>query len=396
MQSSRVLLVCILLTMFSIFLLPSVHAQTTQIIELRHPTGVLAGGMDPFTVQAVISFQDAKPNSSLIVNIVDLDSTPQHVVLGIVTTASPYECVNQTALQASCLVNLRASSGSENLEFQVGGLLGGQPLRIGTWDLNMTAGLLDSNNTLIPASVSSVPFGVQLTPLELTVNVPNQVTVIVDGIEQHPGSVTVGVVDGDHNLSVSPIAQIDSGKRLRFDTWSDGFTEPNRTVTLHNDTAFEAVYAIQYKLTLESDQGNVSGQGWYDANSTQTFSVSQVEAEGGLLGLLGGKLIFQGWTENGELLTNSTSGSILMNEPHTLTAQWQSDYSTPIAIVATVVIIAMVAAWSLSLLIRKRTASRQINEVSRAPSHPAPKRSGNKRRRLSRSKSTTRRKSRTQ
>ena len=364
MKSSRIILLSVLLIASLALLFPNVHAQTTRIVELRNPVHVQAGGLDPFSVQAVVSFQDAPPNSSLVVGIVDIDSKPQKIVPGIIPTASPDQCVNQPTLQALCVMRPHSSSGTESLEFRIGGLLGGQPSSPGTWNLNMTAALLDSNNILIAKSVSSVPFGVQMTPLSLTVNVPAQVTAMVDGIVQPPGAVTVGVAAGSHNMSVSPIAEVDNGTRLRFDRWSDGVSFPNRTISVRSASVYEAVYVTQYRLTLESEQGVASGQGWYDVNSTATFSVSQVEPMSGFLGSLGGKLTFQGWYESGKLLTSSTSGSINMNQAHTLMVQWQPDYSMPIVIiVAVVIVIALVLAFA----IRKRATSGKPGEEAPPP-----------------------------
>jgi len=367
MNSSRLFLFGVLLIASLALLSPNVQAQTTKIIEVRNPVHVLAGGNEPFTVQAVVSFQDALPNSSLAVRVLDIDSKPQKVVPGIVTTASPDQCINQPALLAFCVIKLHSSSGTENLEFKVGGILGGQPRRLGTWNLNLTAVLLASNSALIAKSASSVPFGVDLSPLSLTVDVPTQVKSTVDGTEQRPGSVTVGVLAGNHNISVPLIAYVDSGKRLRFDRWSDGFTEPNRTVNVRSASHLEAVYAIQYRLTLTGEQGTATGQGWYDAGSTATFSVPRVEPLSGFLGSLGGKLTFQSWYENGKSITNSPSGSIVMDEAHTLTVVWQPDYLMPITII---VIPIIVMALILALAIRKRADSGKADNEIRVPSLP--------------------------
>jgi hypothetical protein len=365
MNSSKLFLVAVLLIASIALLFPNVQAQTTKIVVVRNPVHVLAGGSEPFTVQAIISFQDARPNSSLVVGVLDIDSKPQKVVPGIVTTASPDQCTNQPALLALCAIKLHSLSGTENLEFKIGGILGGQPRRLGTWNLNLTATLLDSNSVLIAKSASSVPFGVDLSPLSLTVDVPTQVKSTVDGAEQRSGSVTVGVIAGSHNISVPLIAYVDSGKRLRFDRWSDGLTEPNRTVNVRSASRFEAVYAIQYRLTLTGEQGSGTGQGWYDAGSIARFSVPQVESVSGLLGSLGGKLAFQGWYENGKLLANSSSGSVIMTQAHTLTVLWKPDYSIPIAIIAIPII---VVALILALVIRKRAHPGKAHSEISAPS----------------------------
>ena len=347
---SRIALVIIVL-LVSLSFLPNVRAQTTRIVELRHPIRVVAGGLEPFAAQAVVSYQDAKPGYSLVVDISEIDTAPQKIIPGMVTTASPDWCVNQPVLAALCVMKIQSSSGVENLEFKIGGILGGQPRRLGTWDLNMTASLFDANNNLIVSSVSSVPFGVEMTPLTLTITVPAQVEVAIDGVMQPPGPVKIGVTAGDHNASVSAVAAVNSSTRLRFDHWSDGYTQANRTVSIWSASSYEVTYVTQYRLTLTGEQGFGSGGGWYDDGSSAKFSVPQVESMSGLLGLLGGKLTFQGWYEDGISVTSSTSGTIIMNKPHTLTAQWQSDYTMPIAVS---VIILIVAASGVAYLLRRR------------------------------------------
>jgi len=345
------LVIAVLLVTSSLLLFPHAHAQTTRIVFMRNPVHVLAGGNEPFTVQETVSFKDARPNSSLLVGILDIDSQPQKVVPGTVTTASPDQCINQPALVALCAIKLHSSSGTENLEFKVGGILGGQPRTLGIWNLNLTAVLLDPNSVPIAKSASSIPFGVELSPLSLTVEVPVQVKSTIDGTEQRQGSVTIGVVAGSHNISVPLVVYVDTGKRLRFNRWSDGLIQPNRTVNVRSDLRFEAVYAIQYRLTLTDEQGTGTGQDWYDAGSTARFSVPQVEPYSGFLGSLGSRQAFQGWYENGKLLTNSSSGSIIMNQAHTLTVLWKPDYLLPIAIITiTVVFVALI----LAVVIRKK------------------------------------------
>jgi len=362
MNSLRIFLLTVLLITSAAMFFPNVQAQSTRIVEVRHPTHVLAGGLEPFTVQAVVSFQDAPTSSSLAVGVVSIDSRLQVIVPGIVTVASPERCVNPPSLQALCVMRLHSPSGTENLEFRIGGLLGAQPPSVGTWDLNLTAGLLNSTDSLIAKSVSSVPFGVDLVPVTLTVNVPGQVKVAIDGAEQPPGPVTIGVALGTHNVSVTPIANIGNYTRIRFDRWSDGVTESNRTVTVQSASAYEyeALYVTQYLLSIESEQGTASGQGWYDANSTAAFSVNDVEPMNGLLGLLDGKLIFQGWFENQSTLTTSSSGIIVMNQAHALTAKWQADYSMPITIIiAVVIVIALVLALAFRSKFKRHESTRR-------------------------------------
>ncbi len=246
------------------------------------------------------------------------------------------------------------------MEFKIGGILGSKP-GLGTWDLNMTAFLLDSNGNLIPQSVSSIPFAIQLTPAILRVIVPANVAVSIDGVKQPPGPAQVPVVLGEHNITLPTIAQIDTTTRVRFNHWADGSTDSNRTVLITNDTSIEVVYVTQHLLTVAGPQLTSEGAGWYDEGAAATFSVPAVEPMSGPLGSLGGKLRFQGWYENGELLTDQTTGTITMSTPHTITAIWQTDYSVPAAILVGIIIILILA----YLVARRRTSKRK-----RPPSRP--------------------------
>jgi hypothetical protein len=68
-----------------------------------------------------------------------------------------------------------------------------------------------------------------------------------------------------------------------------------------------------------------------------------------MMGLLGGKWKFQGWYENGELLTRSINGSIIMRQPHYLIAQWEPDYTLPVLLFTIAALLALV------LYVRRKT-----------------------------------------
>jgi len=90
-------------------------------------------------------------------------------------------------------------------------------------------------------------------------------------------------------------------------------------------------YTPQYRLTLESPHGMVEGSGWYDEEDAAKFSVSPetVPAEG-VLGVLGVKYVFQGWSR--DLKTGMASGQITMDSPKTGIAVWETDYLTLVLI----------------------------------------------------------------
>ena len=160
--------------------------------------------------------------------------------------------------------------------------------------------------------------------LTLIITFPTGGVVFVDGKNYDSGSIKLAVPPGFDSLSIEPIIPIGNGSRLRFDHWSDGSLAINRTLRVTSDTSLEAVYVSQYELSVES-QYPVTGSGWYDVGSIANFSISSYPIfTNNSLGLLA----FSGWyDQNGTLITNLGSGSIIMNSSHVLTARWHADYT---------------------------------------------------------------------
>lgn len=332
-----------------ISLYPNVQAsQTTRIYQVVHPPAGIAGGQDPIPVTATVYYNDTTPGYHLVVGILDAGASPQIVVPGIVI-ASTDPCLNQGELAAVCLITIPAASGVEHIEFQIGGIFGGKH-EPGPWQLNITSAILDAQANLIPHSTSSTIFSIDLTPITLNVVVPGPVVVSVDGVKQAPGPAAVGVALGQHNITVPALVQIDSTTRLRFDHWSDGSVGTIHTVLITGNASVEAAYITQHLLTIVEAGENATGAGWYDADTVATFSVNQYEPMTGPLGEIGAKSSFQGWYENGQLITNSPNGTISMDKPHTLTAVWQIDYTVPGGIILGIVVAIVIA----YLVVRRR------------------------------------------
>lgn len=108
-------------------------------------------------------------------------------------------------------------------------------------------------------------------------------------------------------------------------------------VNIH--TSVIAIYKLQYKLSVCSQYGNVSGEGWYDA-----FSIAKVSIKPTKIGFLV-KRVFKGWvgdidywTDRSEPYRNSTI-YILMNNPKSVTAIWETDLSQLYIVIAFTVIV---------------------------------------------------------
>jgi hypothetical protein len=337
-------------------MLPIAHAQTTSIINVDFPPRFVAGSLNPISVTATVGYQNAASGYYLLVGISNAGQTPAKIIPGI-PTSSPDRCVNEQILAAYCIVKPRNSTGSEFLEFKIGGILGA-PNKEGDWKLNMTAALITPNNTLVENSGSTAIFTITISPMILTLKMPAMVTVTVDGVKQPPGPVQLPVSAGAHNLSVPITVPVDNTTRLKFDTWTDGFAVPNRTVKISSSTTYEAVYVTQYRLTIIGQAASAKGQGWYDEGSIALFSVDDAQPMSGTLGLLGGKLRFQGWYEGNRLQTNSSSDMILMDRPHTLTVHWRPEYTMPLIIMVAVLIILI----SAYLIIHRRATAKSTRD----------------------------------
>lgn len=310
---------------------PSVHAQTTMITDLSYPKesafNVESRTADPpLTVSVTVGFSDAKVGDLLAVGVFDLESGNVENGSG---SASPAECVPRY-LYAGCLVVITSSAGTEHMTFHLT-----SPKRI--MQLTLVAGIYDNDSsTLIPGSTSDVEFAIRVaTALTLQLNAPNVVTVLVDGKDQGQGSVSVSLVVGNHNVSIPNIVHVDDGTRIKFEKWSDGVTQENRTIQLNQGITLEAIYQTQYYLTLISPQVNVTGMGWYNEGSVANFSAPPgILPMNGLLGILRGNWRLQGWYEDQTLLSDHTTGQISMNKPHTLEVRWHGNYTMPLILTA--------------------------------------------------------------
>ena len=327
------LLILLVLASFS-----SVHAQTTNITHLLFPSSVVAGSLEPIPVSVTVPYNDTKPGFWLVVSIVDLKMNST-IVPGS-AEGSPSPCLNQPAAQALCQAQLQSASGVENLQFKIGGIFANTQHAPGTWNLQMTGEILDTNLTVLTRS--DVSFAIDLAPISLMVDVPNNATIWVDGTASTGGNVAVAI--GRHSISVPMFVTINDTERLRFDSWADGYTQPNRTLFISSNMRLRVVYHPQYRLSINTNVpgANVVGAGWYDNGSLASFSVTETQlSAGGILDLLGTRVMFQGWFENGTLITTNSVGTIDMNRPHTIIAQWTTDYTIPIVLIAVVVALCM-------------------------------------------------------
>jgi hypothetical protein len=326
--------ICGLILLALTFTVPNVRAQTTTITNVSYtPTALFdidtQTTNSPLVLNATVNYADAKSDYYLAAGVFDLDDG--NLVSGL-GSSSPQSCATTTQF-AGCIIPLINTNGSERLQFLLT-----HPK--GVWNLALEVGLLDNVQNIISNSFSDYTFTINVSSaLTLEVDVPNSVAVSVDGVNGSGGSVQLVLVTGTHTVSVPQIVQIDNVTRIEFANWSDGSAKANRSVTLNHDIALHANYVTQYRLQVTSPV-SVEGAGWYDADSNATLSIpSQIVPMTGVLGILGAKWVFQGWTEDRHRVSGSTIAQITMDAPHTVGVIWTADYRLPLSILGTLVIL---------------------------------------------------------
>lgn len=181
-------------------------------------------------------------------------------------------------------------------------------------------------------------------PLEgsqpITISVSNTVNVVLassgaastitfDGSQyalNSSSSLTVHVNPGVHNLEAQSLIRGGTGERFVFVGWSDGINSDPRQIVISGDVNIAALYRTEYYLSVGSERGLVSGQGWYPAGSTPSFAVVPTSNAVSWFGLVTENYRFAGWS--GDSSSGDTLASVTMSEPKSMLANWASSGMT--------------------------------------------------------------------
>ena len=115
--------------------------------------------------------------------------------------------------------------------------------------------------------------------------------------------------------------------RYIFSHWSGDYSGVGSSGTLTMDTSksITAVFQLQYRLRLDSQPSSVpvpDGDGWYNAGDSVVLSVSSTI----LGGDSGSRLIFGGWSLDGQNIASGNSLTVKMDAPHIATVNYQQQY----------------------------------------------------------------------
>lgn len=160
-------------------------------------------------------------------------------------------------------------------------------------------------------------------------SISRNVTLVFDDTKYNfnsAGFLTVNIESGNHSVTITPtFIQASADTRYVFEGWSDEFQGSSRTLSIAQDISILVSYKRQFLLAVSSDYGNVTGDGWYDANATASFSVTPTHiAYEGFLGVLGVQHQFSNW--NGDSVSKEPSSSIVMMGPENVHALWTEAY----------------------------------------------------------------------
>jgi hypothetical protein len=149
------------------------------------------------------------------------------------------------------------------------------------------------------------------------------------------------------------------GVRYVFSGWmEDGsaVTQNGFAITMNAPHSVVATYKTQYQLIVDSPNGlgDPRGSGYYDSGSTATFTVTTP------VGVVI-QQVFTGW--DGDFTGTSPTGSITMDKPHNVHANWTTSYFQLYLIIGVLAAIAVVA----GLLLWRRRASMAPPETKPTP-----------------------------
>jgi hypothetical protein len=108
---------------------------------------------------------------------------------------------------------------------------------------------------------------------------------------------------------------------LHFATWKgQGTSNPLNVTVGSGQLSFTAQYATENLLTIQSQFGGAQGAGWYNQGANATFSArTSIDLNNGT------RRMFDHWS--GDYSSTSNTGSIIMNSPKTIIANWQTQFA---------------------------------------------------------------------
>ena len=147
-------------------------------------------------------------------------------------------------------------------------------------------------------------------------------------VSQYATTAGSGWYNSGATVTVSVLNDVipaNDGTRQVFNGWSgaaSGTALTSNPIKVDGPKTATANWKTQYHLTVNSELGSPTGQGWYDSGSTAAFSVNTLVAGGS-----GVRFVFNSWTGTDGAYTGSAASSqVIMNRPITERATWTTQY----------------------------------------------------------------------
>jgi hypothetical protein len=162
-------------------------------------------------------------------------------------------------------------------------------------------------------------------------NTPSQYQLTVATDPTNLGTITGGGTysqGSSASFSVTQtIVQSSSNTRYLFSHWSGDYTGvgSSGTLTMNGAMKVTAVYQLQYYLSVSAQAQNApvpEGAGWYNAGDSATLTSGSQ-----MLGDSSSRLVFQGWSVDGQSTQAGSSLSVKMDAPHNVSAQYKQQYN---------------------------------------------------------------------
>jgi hypothetical protein len=145
----------------------------------------------------------------------------------------------------------------------------------------------------------------------------------VDGVNINTPRTFVWEVGTVHSLEA--LSSSTTGAGTKWISWSDGGEQVHNYTAPSAPANVTAIFKASYYLTvIDGGHGTASGEGWYDAGSTASFSITPKTVPG----QTGTQYVFTAWAGSGagSYSGPQMSSSVVMNGPITETANWKTQY----------------------------------------------------------------------
>lgn len=130
------------------------------------------------------------------------------------------------------------------------------------------------------------------------------------------GQLILNLTDSLHKIELEKIIEFNNGTRLYFRGWSGDFGNETSIIVSPNTRHLTAIYVRQFFIEVDSEMGNISGEGWHDENSLIQLRVREQ--------IIGGEnrriYMFDGWHPKESIEEDKT---LYVNKPVKINAVWK-------------------------------------------------------------------------